>query len=190
MVIFRHGVCSIYLKRVGKNQEVRMRKQLLFVTYESEDMDEGLSYAIDLAKTMDKDISILITSNKKTLREKFDDLMTAVTFAEANEHETALQTITRGESTGEKSAEKKADLLAEKCRESGVSVNVHAATADLFPAIKDFLGKKSGIDMVLLSPSITDNGNVSARELNKLVRTASRPVVTMARQTFVSVHSH
>jgi len=44
--------------------------------------------------------------------------------------------------------------------------------------------------MVLLSPSITDNGNVSARELNKLVRTASRPVVTMARQAFVPAHSH
>jgi hypothetical protein len=175
------------LKELAKNQEVRMRKQLLFVTYESEDMDEGLNYAIDLAKTMDKDISILIADNKKSLRERFDDLMTAVTFAEANEHESARQTVAKGESAA---AEKKAGLLAEKCRESGVSVNVHAATADLFPAIKDFLGKKSGIDMVILSPSITDNGNVSARELNKLVRTASRPVVTMARQTFVPVHSH
>ncbi|MDA8434226.1 MAG: hypothetical protein M0Z60_14875 [Nitrospiraceae bacterium] len=166
-----------------------MRKQLLFVTYESEDMDEGLNYAIDLAKTMDKDISILIANNKKSLRERFDDLMTAVAFAEANEHDSARQAMARGESVGE-SAEKKAGLLAEKCRESGVGVNVHEAAVDLFPAIKDFLGKKSGIDMVILSPSITDNGNVSARELNKLVRTASRPVVTMARQTFVPAHSH
>lgn len=168
-----------------------MRKQLLFVTYESEDMDEGLSYAIDLAKTMDKDISILIANNKKTLRERFDDLMTAVTFAEAGDHDTARQVIAGGEAAAEESADKKAGLLAEKCRESGVSVNIHSATADLFSAIKDFLGQKSGIDMVLLSPSITDNGNVSARELNKLVRTASRPVVTMARQApFVAVHSH
>ena len=166
-----------------------MRKQLLFVTYESEDMDEGLNYAIDLAKTMDKDISILIANNKKSLKERFDDLMTAVTFAEANEHDSARQAVAKGESA-EDSAEKKAGLLVEKCKEEGVGVNVHEAATDLFPAIKDFLGKKSGIDMVILSPSITDNGNVSARELNKLVRTASRPVVTMARQTFVPAHSH
>lgn len=166
-----------------------MRKQLLFVTYESEEMDEGLSYAIDLAKTMDKDISILIANNRKSLRERFDVLMTAVTFAEADEHESARQAMAEGKST-EDTAQRSAGLLAEKCRESGVSVNVHSAAADLFPAIKDFLGQKSGIDMVLLSPSITDNGNVSARELNKLVRTASRPVVTMARQAFVPAPSH
>ncbi len=167
-----------------------MRKQLLFVTYESEDMDEGLCYAIDLAKTMDKDIAILVANSKKTLRERFDDLMTAVTFAEANDHEGALQVMARGESAGEEAPDKKAGLLAEKCRESGVTVNIHAATADLFSSIRDFLGQKSGVDMVLLSPSITDNGNVSARELNRLVRTASRPVVTMARQAFVPAHSH
>jgi hypothetical protein len=167
-----------------------MRKQLLFVTYEGEDMDEGLNYAIDLAKTMDKDISILIANNKRTFRERLDDLMTAVTFAEANDHDGAREFMAQAEAAAGETPEKKAGLLAEKCKESGVSVNVHSATADLFSAIKDFLGQKSGIDMVLLSPSITDNGNVSARELNKLVRTASRPVVTMARQAFVAAHSH
>jgi hypothetical protein len=167
-----------------------MRKQLLFVTYESEDMGEGLNYAIDLAKTMDKDISILIANNKKTLREKLDDLMTAVTFAEANDHDGALQFMPQKEAAAGEVMEKKTGLLAERCREEGVTVNIHAATSDLFSAIRDFLGQRSGIDMVLLSPSITDNGNVSARELNKLVRTASRPVVTMARQAFMPAHSH
>jgi hypothetical protein len=164
-----------------------MKKHLLFVTYENAEMDEGFSYAIDLAKTMDRDISILIAGNKRSLRERFDDLMTAVTFAEANEHDSARQAMVSEESIA---AGKKAGLLAKKCREAGVSVDIHQAGADLFPAIKDFLGSKSGIDMVILSPSITDNGNVSARELNKLVRTASRPVVTMAKQAFVPVHSH
>jgi hypothetical protein len=164
-----------------------MRRQLLFVTYENGDLDEGLNYAIDLAKTMGKDIAILIAANKKSLKEKFEDLMTAVAFAEANDHETAKDIISGGSTTG---LEERVDQLAEKCQRSGVSVNIHSATADLFSAIRDFLGRKSGIDMVLLSPSITDNGNVSARELNKLVRTASRPVVTMARQALMPAHSH
>ena len=164
-----------------------MRKQLLFVTCENEDLDEGLNYAIDLAKTMEKDIAILIAPNRKSLKEKFEDLMTAVSFAEADEHEAAVDFISGG---GARVLEERVDHLAEKCQRSGVSVNVHSATADLFSAIKDFLGRKSGIDMVLLSPSITDNGNVSARQLNKLVRTASRPVETMARQAFMPANSH
>ena len=162
-----------------------MRRQLLFVTYENEDLDEGLNYAIDLANTMGKDIAIMIASNKKTLREKFDDLMSAVTFAEADDHVAARQIL-----SGQKvaSLEEKVERLAEKCQRSGVSVNIHSVTADLFSSIKDFLKEKTGIDMVLLSPSITDNGNVSSRELNKLVRSASRPVVTMATQALAPVH--
>ncbi len=157
-----------------------MRRQLLFVTYENEDLDEGLNYAIDLANTMGKDIAIMIASNKKTLKEKFDDLMSAVTFAEANDHVAARQMLSSGQKAD--SLEERVERLAEKCQRSGVSVNIHSVTADLFSSIKDFLRDKTGIDMVLLSPSITDNGNVSSRELNKLVRSASRPVVTMAKQ--------
>ncbi len=167
-------------------KEVMMRKQLLFVTYENEDLDEGLNYAIDLANTMGKDIAIMIATNKKTLKEKFDDLMSAVTFAEANDHETAREILSSGKKvTG---FEERVEQLAEKCQRAGVSVNIHSVTIDLFSAIKDFLREKAGIDMVLLSPTVTDNGNISARELNKLVRTASRPVVTMARQTLAPVH--
>lgn len=168
-------------------REVMMRKQLLFVTYENEDLDEGLNYAIDLAKTMGKDIAILVATNKRTLKEKFDDLMSAVTFAEANEYETARGIL----SSGGKTAgifEDKVERLAEMCQRSGVGVNIHSVKVDLFSAIKDFLREKTGIDMVLLSPSVTDNGNVSSRELNKLVRTASRPVVTMAKQTLAPAH--
>jgi hypothetical protein len=163
-----------------------MRKQLLFVTNENEDLDDGLNYAIDLAKTMGKDIAILIATNKKTLREKFDDLMSAVTFAEANDHDAAREILSAGEKIA--GLEEKVERLAEKCQRSGVNVNIHSVTVELFSAIKDFLREKTGIDMVLLSPSITDNGNISSRELNKLVRTASRPVVTMARQTLAPVH--
>lgn len=165
-----------------------MRKQLLFVTYESEDLDEGLNYAIDLAKTMDRDISILIASNKKTFRERFDDLMTAVTFAEAGEHEAARQVMAAAGKDSAETMDEKVGHLAERCRMSGIDVNIHSAAMDILSAVKDFLKQTTGIDMVLLGPSVTDSGNVSARELNKLVRTASRPVVTMARQALAPAH--
>jgi hypothetical protein len=40
--------------------------------------------------------------------------------------------------------------------------------------------------MVLLSPTITENGNISSRELSRLVKTASRPIVTMAKQPYTA----
>ena len=36
-----------------------MKRSLLFVTYQNEYFDDGLSYAIELARTLDKDLSVL-----------------------------------------------------------------------------------------------------------------------------------
>src|SRR4030065_163913 len=92
------------------------KRQLLFITYYSENFNEGLSYVIDLAKIMNRGITALMIY-KKRLTEKFED----------------------------------------------------------------FLKLKTSIDMVLLSPSVTNNEGLSAKELKRLVRTVSRPIVTMAR---------
>jgi hypothetical protein len=67
-------------------------KQLLFVTYHDENLDEGLSYAVDLAKTMNDGIEILLIYKRKVL-EKLEDMMTAITFAEAGMHRTARELI-------------------------------------------------------------------------------------------------
>jgi hypothetical protein len=58
---------------------------------------------------------------------------------------------------------------------------MQAAKDDIVSAVSGFLKKRTAVDMVLLSPSVTQNGNISARELQRLVRTASRPVVTITR---------
>ena len=157
-----------------------MRKQLLFVTYQNEDFDEGLVYALDLAKAMNEDLTILMT-HKKHLTEKFNDLMTAVTFAEAGEHETVREIL--AEDMNEKS-ENKLNRILEKCQNSLVTTRVYTVALDTFPAIQDFLKSQNSVDMVLLSPSITDNGNFKSGELQRLVRTASRPIVTMSRQVY------
>jgi len=157
-----------------------MKRQILFVTYQNEDIDDGLSYAIDLAKAMNEGITILLVSKKKLI-EKFSDVMAAVTFAEAGEHETAREILAE---SNDSDSRRKLGLLLEKCQESGVDVDVHAVKKDAVSAVNDFLKEKNAVDMVLLSPSITNNGEVSTRELQKLVRTASRPIVTMARHVY------
>ncbi len=160
-------------------------RQLLFVTYHDENLEEGLSYALDLAKTMNDGIEILLIYKRKAL-EKFEDMMTAVTFAEADMYKTAREMISDDYKQKNEDYEKKVNLLKEKCRKSGVTANISTAATDTVSAVKNILRQNTRIDMVLLSPSITNDGNVTSRVLNKLVKTASRPVVTMAKNAHIA----
>lgn len=151
-----------------------MKKQLLFVTYQNEDLDEGLTYAIDLANTLDEDITILLV-NKKVQGQRFEDIMAAVAFAEEDEHETAREFLRK------RKPKERPNSMVEQCKTAGIAVNMQTADDNLVSAVNDFLKQRKAVDMVLLSPNITKNG-ISAGELKSLVKTTSRPVVTIARQ--------
>jgi hypothetical protein len=153
-----------------------MKRNLLFVTYRDGEIDEGLNYALDLAKMTDKGVAVLLV-NKKKYAKKFEDIMSAVAFAEENEPETA-QLIMKSDEPGAAVQ----NAIEEKCRTSGIVAAVHTAFQDASTSLKDYLKQNSSIDMVLLSPNITEDGNISSRELSRLVRTASKPIVTMAKQ--------
>jgi hypothetical protein len=157
---------------------VGVRNNLLFVTCHGERFEEGLSYALDLARTMSKEITILMIF-KKGLMQRIEDMMTAVTFAEAGEHETALMHYVFSNSEG---SVRQDSILAARCRDLGVPVTVQTANGDIITSITDVLGTMKTIEMVLLSPSVAGHDTVTARGLRRLVRTASRPVVTMRRQ--------
>lgn len=153
-----------------------MKRNLLFVTYQEGELDEGLNYALDLAKMTDKGMSVLLV-NRKKLSKKLEDIMSAVAFAEENEPEAARQLMN--------SRAKDRDIrseIEEKCKTSGISAAIHTAVQDAATSLKDYLKQNSSVDMVLLSPNITEDGSISSRELSKLVRSASRPIVTMAKQ--------
>jgi len=166
-------------------EESMKERQLLFVTYHDENLEDGLSYAVDLAKTMNDGIEILLIYKRKVL-EKFEDMMTAVTFAEADMHRTAREMISEDYKEKDQDYERKIDLLKERCRKSGIAVGISTAATDAVSAIKNILRQNTRIDMVLLSPSITGDGNVTSKALNKLVKTASRPVVTMAKNAHIA----
>lgn len=162
------------------------KRQLLFVTYRDENIEEGVSYAIELAKAMYEDITFLLVWKQTNIMEKLGDLMTAVTFAEADEHETARRIMAGGSDDAEKRHEMIMAGLVEKCRAEGVQVNIEETDQDPVSGIRTFLKGHAGIDKVVLSPAVTGNGNVSARDLSRLVRTASRPIVTMTKQTVMA----
>jgi len=153
-----------------------MKRNLLFVTYRDGDFGQDLSYALDLAKMTDKGMAILLVSRKR-LVDKFENMMTAVTFAEAGEHDTAKEFMKASEADNELTR-----MLEKKCLESGMATAVYSAFQDAVSSLAEFLKKNNSIDMVLLSPSITENGEISSKDLKRLVKTASKPVVTMTRQ--------
>ena len=150
-------------------------KQLLFVTYYGKNFDEGLPYAIYLTKILKKGMTILLIFKKKII-DGFENLMSAVTFAEAHEHDIARQILAE-----RNPHDKKLACLLEKCGTAEIDADVSADKNDTIAAIRKFLRVESSIDIVLLSPNITDNGNVDAKDLNRLVSASSVPIVTIEK---------
>jgi len=153
------------------------KKQLLFVTYYDENFGEGLSYAFNLAKMLNEGITILLIYRRR-ITERFENLMTAITFAEADEDKAARQIMTES-----LAKDKKIVPLLKKFTQDGINVDVCTEKTDVLSAIINFFRQKVAVDMVLLSPSVTDNANIKTRELNRFVKTISRPIVTMAKPT-------
>jgi hypothetical protein len=157
-----------------------MKHKLLFVTYKDNHEDEGLSYVIGLAKTLNKDLSIFLIG-KRRLTKKFEDVMTAATFAEADEHETARQMATGEQKEVNGHVDPKLEPFVGKCHESGIEVDIRSFKQDVFPTIKNYFKRRNGIDIVLLGPNVAESGSINARELKRLASSISRPIVAIAR---------
>jgi hypothetical protein len=153
-----------------------MKKKLLFTTLADEGLDQGFTYAMDLAKSMDKDLAILLIKNNGLSR--FDKLMSAITFAEAGEHETAREFLADRD---EKKVEEVLSGLYERCSGAGIPLATYESRKEALPAIEEFLRQRDGIEMVLLGPNVTRNGNISERKLKKLLSLSSRPVVKITQ---------
>ena len=69
-----------------------MKEKLLFVTRGGKDCDNGFSYILELAKTLNAGIAMLLVYNKRTM-ETYEDVMAAVAFAEAGDLETVKELI-------------------------------------------------------------------------------------------------
>lgn len=156
-----------------------MKRNILFVTDRGDDTDGGLSYAFDLARMMDKGISVLLL-HKGNLMNRFETLMTAVTFAEAGEHATARDVLAEGAASAAAPAGARPQTIEEACAVSGVPTRISSGTGDMVSAVGTYLKTNRDIEMVLLSPSITEEG--ATRDFKRLLNTVSRPIVTLARQ--------
>jgi hypothetical protein len=159
-----------------------IKKQLLFVTHRDDNLAEGVSYAIELAKAMDEDIMLLFVQKRSNLIGKLENLMTAVTFAEAGEHATARQIATEDSRGMETACNKELDAVVKECLHEGIRTSVHTSALDAISGTRKLLRENRAIDKVIWSPAITATGNVTSKDMNRLVRNVSRPIVTLRRQ--------
>ena len=158
------------------------KRQVLFVTHCDNNLAEGVSYAIELAKAMDEDIMLLFVPKRPNHIGKLENLMTAVTFAEAGEHTTARQIATEDSRGMEEGCDKELAAVVEKCLNEGIHTSVHTSALDAISGTRKLLREYRDIDKVVLSPAITAAENVTSKDMSRLVRIASRPIVTMTRQ--------
>jgi len=154
---------------------------LLFVTYRDENLEDGIAYAIELAKAMYEHITLLLVQKKSNLMDRLGNVVTAMSLTEADEHKIARKIVASSTETDGLRYENVIVGLREKCRKEGIDVSVQDTDHAVVASIRAFLKNHVGIDKVVLSPSVTGNDAVSARELNRLVRTESRPIVTIRK---------
>lgn len=149
------------------------KQEILYVAYRDEPLEDGVSYAMYLANMLGETLRVVLLSPSGIGR-KFNDLMTAVTFAEANEPDTARE-IMSDEGDGRQAASIQSYLMR-KCEDEGIEASVHIGLDATVKVVMTFLRQKK-VDLVLLSPSVTDSRSL----LNKLIKFSPRPVITMAR---------
>ncbi len=159
------------------------KRQLLFVTYRDAPLDDGLSYAIELAKAMAEDIVLLTVQKKDSLARKFEDLMAGVAFAEAGEHETARELTAPGNGSAKAKLNGRFTEMVLKASKDGVHLSAESTEKGVLAGVMSFVRRNAGVDKVVLSPSVTESEVLTSRDLNRLVRSASRPVVTMTKQS-------
>ncbi len=155
-----------------------MKEKLLFVTKGGEGCDEGFSYVLELAKTLNSDIAVLMIYNKRTM-ETYEDVMAAVAFAEAGQLETVKELMDEQEKKIKEVRERKINELIKRCRANSLELIYQVAAGDMTDAIKDFLKERPNIDMVLLSPNLSENKKVI--DLKKLIKNVTKPIVAITR---------
>lgn len=153
----------------------------MLVMYHDEECDEELSYTLELARIMKRALSVLMIYKRRVM-ERLEDYMVAVTFAEDGEFKTAKELIMDDLRRKGSDYDERLRIIRERCLSLGIELlNVNTFSDNILSAIRNVLKGDSSIDMVLLSPSITNDLHISTKGMQSLVKEISRPVVTMAK---------
>lgn len=159
-----------------------MKDKILFVTKGGETCDEGLSYVLELAGTLNAGIEVLIMSPDK-ISSQLESLMEAAAFAEEGDRESAIQAVQREQCECRGLLEEKIGAMMKSSKEavrgSAIDLVFHLSDGDISAEIRKLLKERKNIDMVLLSPSLSEHKKTF--DIRKLIKIISKPIVNISR---------
>ncbi len=168
---------GIYISKFSKG-ETKMKDKILFVTKGGEQCDEGFSYALELAKTLNVTIETLIMK-PTNMTTQFEEIMAAAAFAEAGDMKTVKEIMECEQNRCREKLNNKIRELSRKAEETDITMHCHTSEGDVAAAIKVFLKDRPTIDMVLISPSLSENKKTI--DIKKLLKNISKPIVHISR---------
>jgi len=155
-----------------------MKDKVLFVTRGGEECDEGFPYVLELARTLQAGIELLIIYPSR-MTTNLDDILMAATYAEAGDLKTVRGMMEAEQEEFRSLAERKISGLISRSQETGVDLAFSSTDGDLTTTIKNYLKDRPYIDMVLLSPSLAETKK--GFNLKKLIKNISKPIVNISR---------
>jgi hypothetical protein len=155
-----------------------MKKKILFVTRGGERCDEGFSYSLELAKTLHAGIEVLIIG-PSCLAAEFEDIMAAATFAEEGELKTAGEIMKETQRACSRKLEARVSEFLQETEGGTADFLCHIMDGDMAPAINRVLKDRPYVDMVLLSPSLSEK--VGSSHVKKLLKNISKPIVHISK---------
>lgn len=155
-----------------------MKDKILFVTKGGENCDEGFSYVLELAKTLNTGIDVLIIYPGKMMS-TFEDIMVAAAYAEAGDFNMIESMMEAEHKKIKDQVEQKIKDIISRSMENSIAATYHIAEGDVASIIKNYLKTRPAIDMVLFSPNLS--GNKKYVDIKKLTRNISKPIVNISR---------
>ncbi len=158
-----------------------MREKLLFITMNTEQVDEGLDYVLQLATTMFSGIAIILVS-KSPVSSIYENLISSITSA-GRARETALRMLQGDDSELDEAERTAIEALRARCAQHSIAPSIHLMSGDPLKVIETFVAAHSGIEMVFLSPSLSARKDIKRVLKQNLLKRIDKPVVTIRRLT-------
>lgn len=152
-----------------------MKQGILFVTRGCDQCDLGFSYVTEFAKTLNKEIEVLIMQPAGR-RTSLESIFAAVAFAEEGDLKSMKEILQDEKALCIETLEEQIRTLHAN---SDADLIFHAAEGDVASAVKALLKDSPYIDMVMISPVLSAKS--SSLNIRKLLRTIPKPVVHISR---------
>lgn len=159
-------------------------RKTLFVTYSDENIADLHTYTTELSRSMKAALVVLFLKSRSE-REKWDTVLMAAAFGEANMSDTAremMKEVTGVNKVSDDHPDQGMVRFIKTSRKAGINPEVYSTRMDLNSAMNALLKQDREIEFVLLSPEVSRSEVSKKGILTRLRQSLSRPFATMTKR--------